>query len=58
MCKYIIWSNTELFSQQLHELEQLERLGSYDTPRRLMIPHTIESDCIPSRKMTKPKLQI
>ena len=40
------------------ELEQLERLGSEDTPRRLMITHTIESYWIPSKKKTKSKLQI
>ena len=39
-------------------LEQLERLRSEDTPRRLMITHTIESYWIPSQKMTKSKLQI
>ena len=32
---------------------QLERLRSEDTPRRLMITHTIESYWIPSQKMTK-----
>ena len=31
------------------ELEQLERLRSEDTPRRLMITHTIESCWIPSQ---------
>ena len=40
------------------QLEQLERLRSEDTPRRLMITHTIESYWIPSQKMTKSKLQI
>ena len=40
------------------ELEQLERLRSEDTPRRLMITHTIESYRIPSQKKTKSKLQI
>ena len=40
------------------KLEQLERLHSEDTPRRLMITHTIESYCIPSQKKTKSKLQI
>ena len=42
----------------LFKLEQLERLRSEDTPRRLMITHTIESYWIPSQKMTKSKLQI
>ena len=40
------------------KLEQLERLCSEDTPRRLMITHTIESYWIPSQKKTKSKLQI
>ena len=39
-------------------LEQLERLRSEDTPRRLMITHTIESYWIPSQGKTKSKLQI
>ena len=42
----------------LKKLEQLERLCSEDTHRRLMITHTIESYWIPSQKMTKSKLQI
>ena len=33
----------------LIQLEQLERLRSEDTPRRLMITHTIESCWIPSQ---------
>ena len=40
---------------KLNKLEQLERLRSEDTPRRLMITHTIESYWIPSQKS---KLQI
>ena len=41
------------------KLEQLERLRSEDTPRRLMITHTIKSYWIvPSQKNTKSKLQI
>ena len=32
------------------KLEQLERLRSEDTPRRLMITHIIESYWIPSKK--------
>ena len=40
------------------QLEQLERLRSEDTPRRLMISHTIESCWIPSQKKTKSKWQI
>ena len=39
-------------------LYKLERLRSEDTPRRLMITHTIESYWIPSKKKTKSKLQI
>ena len=42
----------------LNQLEQLERLRSEDTPRRLIITHTIESYWIPSEKKTKSKLQI
>ena len=38
------------------KLEQLERLHSEDTRRRLMITHTIESYWIPSEKKTKSKL--
>ena len=37
---------------------ELERLRSEDTPRRLMITHTIKSYWIPSQKNTKSKLQI
>ena len=40
------------------KLEQLERLRSEDTPRHLMITHTIESYWIPRQKKTKSKLQI
>ena len=40
------------------KLEQLDRLRSEDTPRRLMITHTIESYWILSQKKTKSKLQI
>ena len=35
------------------QLEQLERLRSEDTPRRLMITHTIESCWIPSQNKVK-----
>ena len=45
-------------SDLCYKLEQLERLRSEDTPRRLMITHTIESYWIPSQKKTKSKLQI
>ena len=38
--------------------EQLEPLPSEDTPRRLMITHTIKSYWIRSQKKTKSKLQI
>ena len=40
------------------KLEQLEHLRSEDTPRRLMMTHTIELYWIPSQKKTKSKLQI
>ena len=40
------------------KLEQLERLRSEDTPRHLMITHTIESYWIPSQNKTKSKFQI
>ena len=40
------------------QLEQLECLGSEDTPCRLMITHAIESYWIPSQNKTKSKLQI
>ena len=43
---------------ELAPQSQLERLRSEDTPRRLMITHTIESYWIPSQKKTKSKLQI
>ena len=42
----------------LFQLEQLERLCSEDTPRRLMITHTIESYWIPSQKKKKSNSQI
>ena len=45
-------------SSSQHQLEQLECLHSEDTPRRLMITHTIESYWIQSQKMTKSKWQI
>ena len=41
-----------------NKLERLERLRSGDTPRRLMITHSIGSYWIPSPKKTKSKLQI
>ena len=40
------------------ELEQLECLRSEDTPRRLMITHTVKSYWIPSQQKTKSKVQI
>ena len=40
------------------QLEQLERLRSENTLRRLMITHSIEAYWIPSQKKTKSKLQI
>ena len=47
-----------LHKQRWAKLEQLEHLRSEETPRRLMITHTIESYWIPSQKKTKSKLQI
>ena len=44
--------------KNIKKLEQLEHLRSEDTPRRLMITHTIESYWISSQKKTKSKLQI
>ena len=44
----IIWMITETEAE--YQLEQLEHLRSEDTPRRLMITHTIESYWIPSQK--------
>ena len=49
------WIN---FNPSLDQLEQLERLRSEDTSRRVMITHTIESYWIPSPKKTKSKLQL
>ena len=40
------------------KLDQLERLCSEDTPRCLMINHSIDSHWIPSQKKTQSKLQI
>ena len=51
------WDVRQIF-QRMGQLEQLERLRSEDTPRRLMITQTIESYWIPSQKKTKSKLQI
>ena len=56
-CK--VWYNEIVICSCLaRKLEQLERLRSEDTPRRLLITHTIESYWIPSQKKTKSKLQI
>ena len=49
---------TASWGKHKEKLEQLERLHSEDTRRRLMITHTIESYWIPSQKKTKSKLQI
>ena len=43
-CPYL-----KVVSLEQTKLEQLERLRSEDTPRRLMITHTIESCWIPSQ---------
>ena len=55
-----VWgvSDYRVLHKSNSELEQLERVRSEDTPRRLMITHTIESYWIPSQKKTKSKLQI
>ena len=53
---YIFWLNKKNYHSKSLKLEQLERLRSEDTPRRLMITHTIESYWIPSQKKTKSKL--
>ena len=50
------WMDTTIYS--LFSSYKLEPLRSEDTPRRLMITHTIESYWIPSQKKTKSKLQI
>ena len=55
--KLLLWKYIQRSLYQC-QLEQLERLRSEDTPRRLMITRTIESYWIPSQKMTKSKLQI
>ena len=57
---HVNWSFTGVMSGNnvIYKLEQLECLRSEDTPRRLMITHTIESYWIPSQKKTKSKLQI
>ena len=52
-----MWNeNTKALCNDRHQLEQLERLRSEDTPHRLMITHTIESYW--SQKKTKSNLQI
>ena len=49
VCSSNIWIKTWK-SNYIHvKLEQLEHLRSEDTPRRLMITHTIESCWIPSQ---------
>ena len=50
--------NSIFLPRDCYKLEHLECLRSEDTPRRLIITHTIESYWIPSQKMTKWKLQI
>ena len=55
----LLANDTLLFQKTWQfQLEQLERLRSEDTPRRLMITDTIESYWIPSQKKTKSKSQI
>ena len=46
----IFWKSEILNMWTQNELEQLERLRSEDTPRRLMITHTFETYWIPSKK--------
>ena len=60
-----LWRYSDVYFARLNrskhsqrQLEQLERLRSEDTPRRLMINHTIESYWIPSQKKTKSNFQI
>ena len=48
---YGVWTNQD-------KLEQLERLRSEDTPRRLMITHNIESCWIPKSKQGRMTLKI
>ena len=48
-CMIIFPTFCKLTIYNLNQLEQLERLRSEDTPRRLMITHTIESCWIPSQ---------
>ena len=57
-CDFVTRENHWQITSLLTKLEQLERLRSEDTPRRLMITHTIESYWIPNQKKTKSKLQI
>ena len=45
------------FDLCLNKLEQLERLRSEDTPRRLMITHTIGSYWIPSQKNNRSRTE-
>ena len=52
--KIVIHGNSCIILYIQMKLEQLERLRSEDTPRNLMITHTIESYWIPSEKKTKP----
>ena len=44
-----------ILQKTLKKLEQLERLRSEDTPRRLMITHIIESYWIPSQKNNRSR---
>ena len=52
-------SDYKCLDQYLHKtkLEQLERLRSEDTPRRLMITHTIESYWIPSKRNNRSRTE-
>ena len=59
----IIWANGYSFHScpctlpGLNKLEQLERLRSEDTPRRLMITHTFETYWIPSQKNNRSRTE-
>ena len=49
-----LWLISHMKNKKIRiKLEQLERLRSEDTPRRLMITHTIESCWIPSQNKVK-----
>ena len=54
----ITWAEWQCFENQPQkQLEQLERLHSEDTPRRLMITNTIESYWILSQKYNRSRTE-